>query len=398
MGWKETNRVELREEFVELVRMEGLGVSELCRRFGISRKTGYKWLARAAQATGPGECWAMDRSRRPHGSPWRTPAEVEQHVLGLRRAHPAWGGRKLARRLQDLGHRDVPSPSTITEILRRHGQLRREESLKRGPVQRFERAEPNDLWQMDFKGPVRTEDGRRCHPLMVVDDCSRYLVLGRVLPDERGPGVRLALSEAFRTHGLPREMLMDNGSAWGGPARTPTRLTVWLMRLFIQVTHGRPYHPQTQGKCERLNRTLQAEVLSPGQRWCNSEAFQAAIDRFRRTYNHERPHESLQMEAPTRHYRPSPVAFPEGPLPPIEYLDGDIVRRVQPSGAISLGSTHYNVGRGFAGEPVALRPTVHDGVYDVYYCHSFIQRLDVRENGFVKYQAKQSPRPRYEED
>lgn len=375
--------MELREEFVELVRMKGLGVSELCRRFGISRKTGYKWLGRAADCEA-GQRWAMDLSRRPHGSPWRTSAEIESRVLALRREHPAWGGRKLARRLQDLGHREVPSPSTITEILRRHGELRREESLKRGPLQRFERAEPNDLWQMDFKGPVRTEDGRRCHPLMVVDDCSRYLVLGRVLSHERDKPVRQALTDAFRTHGLPREMLMDNGAVWRGSPSAPTRLTVWMMRLFIQVTHGRPYHPQTQGKCERLNRTLEAEVFSLRRRFSDWAECQAAIDWFRRTYNHERPHESLAMEAPARHYRPSAVAFPEGPLPPIEYLDGDIVRRVQPSGAISFNNTHYTVGRGFAREPVALRPTVHDGVYDVYYCHSFIRRLDVRENGFVK--------------
>lgn len=379
MPFRETDRMCQRRELIDLMRMQdGPSRAELCRRFGVSRKTAYKWLARADGEPG----WEQDRPRRPVDSPLRTAAAVEEAVVAVRREHPAWGGRKIRRVLQDRGMRHVPSASTVTAICRRAGLVEPGESLGRGPHVRFERAEPNELWQMDFKGPVQTESGARCHPLVVVDDRSRYCIALRGLADETGAGVQAALADAFRAHGMPLQMLMDNGAAWGGRGSV-TRLEAWLMRLHVDVVHGRPYHPQTQGKCERLNRTLKAEALCEGARFADIAACQAALDRFRRTYNHERPHEALAMAVPALRYRPSRVAFPET-LPPVEYLEDDLVRRVTKAGSISVGSAFYIVGRAFAGEPVALRATAHDGTYDVYYCHSLVRRLDLREPDHVK--------------
>ena len=181
--------------------------------------------------------------------------------LAVRAEHPAWGGRKIRRRLQDLKHPAVPSASTITAILHRQGRIAAAASAGHKPFERFERAAPNELWQMDYKGHFATRAGR-CHPLTVVDDHSRYAVGLRACGDERGGTVQAELSAIFRRYGLPERMLMDNGSPWGSDAlHRHTWLTVWLLELGIAVSHGRPYHPQTQGKDERFHRTLTAEVI-----------------------------------------------------------------------------------------------------------------------------------------
>lgn len=179
----------MRREFVMLAAREGANRRELCRRYSISPTAGYKWLGRSA---GREEDLA-DRSRRPQASPGRTPAAMEGLVLGLRERHPAWGGRKLRRRLLDLGHNGVPSASTITAILRRHGRMDPQEAARHAPWQRFERAEPNELWQMDLKGHFALDRGR-CHPLTVLDHCSRFALGLEARPDEAAVGSRTGLS------------------------------------------------------------------------------------------------------------------------------------------------------------------------------------------------------------
>lgn len=255
MPWRECSKMEARREFVSLAEVEGANVSLLCKRFGISRKTGYKWLRRSQ--TEAGESLA-DRSRRPRHTPGRTLEKMEVAVLGVRDEHPAWGGRKIRRRLQDCGERGVPAASTIGEILRRQGRLDESEAAQHRPFQRFEHAQPNDLWQMDFKGYFGLGDGTNCHPLTVLDDHSRYALGLRACDNERRETVESELREVFRCYGLPLLMLMDNGPPWGSGdwSNRYTGLVVWLLRLGVRVTHGRPYHPQTQGKDERFHRTL----------------------------------------------------------------------------------------------------------------------------------------------
>ena len=232
---------------------------ELCRRFGISPTTGYKWLERFRVG---GEAGLSDRPRRPQHSPGRTGSEIEEMVLKVRDTHPAWGGRKLRAWLSARGHELLPSPSTITAILRRHGRIDPSEGAKHRAWQRFEHLEPNQLWQMDFKGHFAMLEGR-CHPLTVLDDHSRFSLGLEACGDERTQTVQQRLTRIFRRYGLPERMVMDNGAPWGHDAdHHHTPLTVWLLRLGISVSHGRPYHPQTQGKDERFHRTLKAEVFA----------------------------------------------------------------------------------------------------------------------------------------
>jgi transposase InsO family protein len=383
MPWKEHSIVDQREEFVRLALVAGANRRALCRRFGISRSKGYKWLKRYASE---GRQGLADRSRRPLSSPRRSAEAVEASVLRIRaQSNEAWGGRKIAKVMQRQGAGKVPAPSTITAILRRHGKIEAPERDTRGAFRRFERAAPNELWQMDFKGHFALSQGR-CHPLTVLDDHSRYAIGLQACGDERDLTVRERLTPAFRRYGLPFAMLMDNGSPWGDAGNQPfTAFTAWLIRLGIRVTHGRPYHPQTQGKDERFHRTLKAEVLNRNT-FCDLAHCQRAFDEWRRIYNHERPHEALQLAPPDARYQPSPRPFPEH-LPPIEYGPGDLVRKVDREGLISFKNRPCRIGKAFRGEPVALRYTDEDGVFSVHYCVQRVGKLDLRDKaepgGFV---------------
>lgn len=375
MPWKETTNVLLRTEFIHLARMEGANLSELCRRFGISRKTGYKWLKRYQEA---GESGLVDRSRRPHHSPQQSRVEIEGQVLQVRQAHPVWGGRKIKAYLEQQGPAEWPSPSTITAILRRNQHLDAIEAGKHRPFQRFEMEQPNQLWQMDFKGYFALAAGGYCHPLTVLDDHSRFLVGLKACPNETSQTVQAQLGEIFRCYGLPERMLMDNGAPWGDEANSPyTRLTAWLIRLGVQISHGHPYHPQTQGKDERLHRTLKAELLSQ-QALTSLPECQEHFDQWRQGYNYQRPHEALQMQPPISRYQPSPRPFPES-LPPIVYEPGDILRKVDEAGKISFHNRIFRVGKAFRHQPVALRPTLTDGDFEVIFCQQKVARISLRE-------------------
>jgi transposase InsO family protein len=349
----------------------GANISELCRRFQISRQTGYKWLNRSLMA----EAGTQDRSRRPHVSPKRTSPAVEAKVLALRQRYPFYGGRKLRRRLtNDLEVPQPPAASTITAILQRNGLLSPERRLKRD-WQRFEADGPNDLWQMDFKGHVPVGQGR-CHPLTVLDDHSRFNMCLDACANEQGATVQRQLTLVFQRYGLPERMLTDNGPPWGASGQEAhTRFSAWLMRLGVTVSHGRPHHPQTQGKEERFHRTLKLEVLNRRPVWHHLEEMQLAFDSWRHEYNFERPHEALGLEPPASRYTASRRPFP-GELPPIEYDQDLAVRKVKENGSIKFQSRYAFVGKAFAREPVGLRQ-VGEGEWDVYYCHQRIVHLDL---------------------
>jgi transposase InsO family protein len=362
MPWLEVSAMSLRQEFVTFAQQEGANIRALCRQFAISPKTGYKWLQRA-QAQEPANL--TDRSRRPHQSPNRTPEAIEHQVLVLRDRHPSWGGRKLHHRLRAEGRTEVPSPSTITAILRRHGRLDPAQSAHHTAWQRFEQAHPNDLWQIDFKGPLALSQGQ-CHALSVLDDRSRFLVGLRACPNQQEATVRAHLTTLFQRYGLPWRILIDNGPPWGAAgSESLTALEVWFLQLEIAVSHGRPYHPQTQGKVERFHGTLETEI---GRDWSYPDhvAAQGAFDRWRTIYNHQRPHEAVGMAVPARHYHPSPRPFPVV-LPAMAYQPGDLLRTVQRDGRISYRDQNYPVGKGPRGQRVALRPTTTVGVFDIYF-------------------------------
>jgi transposase InsO family protein len=374
MPWQQVTPMSQKKEFMHLAQREGANISRLCRYFQVSRKTAYKWLDRYRRE---GEAGLREQGRRPRSSPGATPPAMEAAVLELRQAHPAWGGRKLRARLLARGWREVPAASTITAILRRHGRLDPREGDKHRPWRRFEAEAPNDLWQMDFKGHFALAQGR-CHPLTVLDDYSRYALGLEACADERGVTVKARLTGIFRRYGLPRKMLMDNGSPWGADAAHPyTPLTVWLLKLGVQVAHSGPYHPQTLGKDERFHRSLKAEVLQYCQ-GLDLAGCQQRLACWRLIYNLERPHEALGLAPPVSRYRESPRSFPEK-LPAWDYGPGDQVRKVQAQGWISFRGQEFRLGKAFRGESVALRPTLTHGVWEVFFGPHGIAQIDERE-------------------
>lgn len=371
MAFREVSAMAEKEEFVRLARAPGANVRALCRRYGISPTIGYKWLARFEAEGAPG---LAERSRRPLNQPARSDEAVEAGVLEIRRAHPAWGGRKIAARLKAL-RRPAPAPSTVTEILRRHGEPIGQHGGGQKRFIRFEHEAPNDLWQMDFKGHVAMAQGR-LHPLTVLDDHSRFAVVLEACADERGETVKTVLIKAFRRYGLPHTMITDNGGPWGGAAMQArfTGLSVFLIEQDIRVTHARAYHPQTMGKDERFHRSLKAEALS-GPAFADLDCAQRALTRWRDVYNLERPHEALGLVPPIARYGMSPRAFRET-IEPFAYGGDDCVRRVD-SARISFRGRRLLVPKAFQGKHVALRPTARDGVYDLYFRAQKIAELDL---------------------
>ncbi len=372
MPWRTRTVVSERDEFVRRRLSLRTSMTALCREFGISRNAGYELMRRYAEGESNG---LADRSSRPNTSPRQTAAELEARVCELRIKYRFWGGRKLHRMLKNEGIDTPPAPSTITDILRRNGLLLPERRLKRD-WQRFEAAQPNDLWQMDFKGHFPIANGR-CHPLTVTDDHSRFNLCLGACGDETAETVRAQLERVFETFGLPDVMLMDNGSPWGSAQAHPhTQLTAHLIRLGITVKHGRPYHPQTQGKEERFHRTLKLELLSWHAGWPDLAAVQASFDAYREIYNQVRPHQSLGYDVPADHYRASHRTLAEARRP-FEYESQDEKRKVQEKGRISFRGRQFLISRAFVGETVALRAS-GDGVWEVYYRHQRLNSIDLR--------------------
>ena len=369
MPWKVRSIMSARHEFVLLAAHPDANIRALCRRFGVSSATAYKWLERFQHE---GVSGLADRSRQPHCSPRKTAPLIEDAVLGLRRKHPAWGGRKLHRRLLDLGQQQVPSPSTITAILKRNQMIDAAETAKHQAFLRFEHEAPNDLWQMDFKGDFMVGRGR-CYPLTILDDHSRFALAVRACPKISTEIARALLTNVFRRYGLPQRITCDNGPPWGAGNSKYTKLGVWLLRLGIAVSHSRPYHPQTQGKDERFHRTLQAEVVSY-LKVADLDSCQTQFEQWRQVYNTERPHEALGLKVPATRYQPSQRAYPER-LPVIEYGPNDIVRKVKGYGHIKYKNREYHIGSAFAGLAVALRFTTTDGLFDVYFCQIRIGQI-----------------------
>jgi len=368
----------LRREFVELAGQEGANRRALARRFGVSPKTAYKWLTRFAQ---DGAAGLADRSHRPHSAPRRSVPDLEAAVVALRMQHPAWGGRKISRRLFDLDGTQV-APSTVTSILHRHGLVREEASAAATAWARFEHAEPNQLWQIDFKGHFDTPTGR-CHPLTALDDHSRFNLVLKACARTDRQAVQPWLIDAFRRYGLPVRINADHGAPWGAPAAPYhglSRLSVWLICLGIRVSHSRPGHPQTNGKEERFHRSLKAEVLN-GRGFDDLGEVQRAFDRWRGIYNCERPHEALNLVTPASRYRVSPRAYPEQ-LPSIEYGPDDTVYRVPSNGWLRIAGRPIKVSNALTGLPIAVRPHPgQDGVLDLYFCHQRFMRMDLRDRG-----------------
>jgi transposase InsO family protein len=372
MGWREVSVADQRREFVMLASLEGANVSSLCRRFGISRQTGHLWLRRHAA----GEEAFADRSRRPLHSPDRVAESLEAQILAVRDAHPAWGARKIAAVLRRSGI-ESPGISSIHRVLRRHGRVAPDSPGR--AYGRFERAAPNELWQMDFKGRVLLANGDWLYPFTVIDDHSRFALELGACANQQTPTVKSRLEMALRHHGLPEEIYVDNGSPWGGgqPGRW-TPLRVWLLKLGIWTIYATPYHPQGRGKNERFHGSMDAEIFNLVRLRDFDEA-QAALDHWRHVYNRERPHQSLDFATPAERYRSSIRSFPET-LPSPQYDEDEIVRRVDKTkGYVSFRHRLWRTPEAFAGETVAIRPRLPDGRFAICFGAYEIATIDFNE-------------------
>ena len=376
MPWQEVSIMDQRREFVRLAMQEGANRRELCRRFGIHPDTGYKWLGRWSS---DGEL--ADRSRRPHSSPSRCDRLIEEQIVAVRDAHPAWGARKIARCLEREGI-EPPATSTVHEVLRRYGRITAPAGGAAAHL-RFEKPAPNLLWQMDFKGWFSLADGRRCHPLTVLDDHSRYDLCLEACANEQADTVRARLERTFRRYGLPEAFFVDNGGPWGDSCgQRWTRLCVWLLKLGVAVLHSRPYHPQSRGKNERFHRTLQAEVVAL-KRFRSFAETQRAFDAWRMVYNLERPHEALDLEVPASRYHSSIRSMPER-VPQVEYDEHEVVRTVPLSkDYIGFKGRRWIVPRAFRGERVAIRPLTVDGRHGVFFGAYQIATINLTSNESV---------------
>jgi len=375
VSWKEVSTLQLRTEFVSLARQEGANIKELCRRYNISRTTAYKWLKRFEEE---GAAGLIDQSRRPLSSPGKTTAAPEKQILDLNLEHTGWGARKIKRHLEDKGH-VMPAPSTVHAILKRNDRIDPAASLVK-PFIRFEHPQPNDLWQMDFKGHVGLRAGR-CHPLTLLDDHSRFSLAIAACANEKRETVQRHLISVFRRYGLPRRMTMDNGPPWGHEGDVYTGLELWMMRQGIEVCHSRPYHPQTQGKLERFHRSMKAELLTD-RTLIDLDAAQQTFDQWRKIYNHQRPHQALNFNVPASRYWQSELCYQEVPAE-LEYGDDDEVRTVQANGELNWRGWELKLGRAFTGERVGLRRTLEDGKHDVYWGRHRVAQIDMNARSVI---------------
>ncbi len=372
MPWENRGTMSMKEEFIKRALSQTVNFSQLCQEFKISRKTGYKWLNRYTEE---GILGLVEHSKRPIVCPDQTSNEMVDLILEIQKQYPAWGGRKLRQVLINQGHQDLPCEKTFNRLLSKHREIYIQKPVK--AFIRFERSQPNELWQMDFKGHFQIEEGR-CHPLTILDDHSRFSICLKACLSESEACVRQALEDCFRQYGLPDAMTMDNGSPWkGSPPFRLSRLTVWLMRLGIKVSHSRPYHPQTQGKDERFHRTLKEEVLKFYQ-FKNLADIQQRFDEWREVYNCIRPHDGINLQCPAQRYKPSLKLFPER-LEPLEYPFADEIRKVGVCGTISFKDKAYFVGEHLSKEYVGLVEK-EEGTFDVYFATTKIQRLNLRNN------------------
>lgn len=347
MPWESKTVEKLREEFV-LASQESQNFSSLCREFGISRRTGYKWVERFTNGLE-----LKDQSRKPNLIANKTPKEVEKAILSLRYQNPGWGAKTIKKVLENHGHQNIPCIKTVNNILNRNGCILREESEKRKQYISFQKQHCNEMWQTDFKGDFGLNDGTRCYPLDILDDCSRYLI--KIVPSPNTKNVVIPTFEsAFREYGMPNSILSDNGGQFAGFKQGYTQFEKWLMCLDILPIHCRIKHPQTQGKIERFHRTLKDELL----KYNNFEDINDAdnkIQLWREKYNNIRPHEALNMLTPSDVYVKSNRAY-TGIIKPYEYGGEYPILKVNCKGYISFEFQRLYFSETFIGEYIEFRP------------------------------------------
>lgn len=374
MSWNSARSVEeVRSEFLRRMSEGQSSVRALCREYGISPKTAYKWKRR--QAAGGS---LQDRSRRPRTTPNATSSEMVSEIMSLRNAHPTLGGAKISIMLRNRGLEGVPSGSTVTEILRRRNLLDPRAVAAATHLMRYVKSRPNEMWQMDFKGHFLLHSGERCHPLNVIDDYSRYAVVSAPLLRETFGAVKPCLISAFRENGVPESILCDNGNPWGTAQKNGiTAFETWAMELDILTLHGRPVHPQTQGKEESFNKSWKREVLLKLGPRPDIQDVMTETEAFRSFYNDERPHFGIGGKCPRELYRKSEREYVES-VSEWSYAGDCDVKYVNCKGYVSMGRCLVYVGEGLIGKRIAVRPSsTHPDSVNLLFRNFRIGRLDM---------------------
>jgi transposase InsO family protein len=376
MPWKECSVMEERLRFVARL-LEGESMSDVCREFGVSRKTGYKLLERYREE---GPVALADRSRRPVRYANQLPAQVESLIVTSKREKPHWGARKirelLVRRL--AGDVRVHATSTIHAVLDRYGLVRRmgKKRHRATGTPLSTGAAPNDLWSTDFKGEFKLGNGRYCYPLTVTDNASRFLLLCEAMESTREAPVIAAFERLFHERGLPDAIRTDNGLPFASPNGlfNLSKLSVWWLRLGIAVERIRPGHPQQNGRHERMHLTLKQQTARPSAQ--NAIQQQERFDAFLAEFNGERPHEALAMQRPADVYTPS--RRPYQGLPDIEYPLHDRDVLVTACGRLCMHRKKINISAVLAGQRLGIRE-VDEGIWLVSFMHYDLGYIDLEQ-------------------
>lgn len=364
MPWKEQVLMDQKTQFVSEYLRDSLSFTELCQRYHISRKTGYKWINRY-ELEGP--AGLVDRSRRPHSSPEQTPEAMRLAIIDARRRHPSWGAKKLLKLLERKDpHCHWPSRWTVCEILKREGLVRRKTQRRKighpgRPISLV--TAPNHLWCVDFKGQFKTRDGRYCYPLTVTDCYSRYLIGCQGLLSTETSGAKEVFKHLFQKYGLPAAIRSDNGTPFASTALARlSELSVWWIQLGIRPELIQPGKPHQNGQHERMHRTLKAETTRPPA--ANLAQQQKLFNNFRREYNQIRPHEGIGLERPATLYEASSRRLPKK-VPALVYPPHFETRLVSKNSGIRWNSQWVAVSHTCAGLHVGLEEVDH-GLWDVY--------------------------------
>lgn len=373
MPWETKGIVMLREEFVKLALKKSSNISELCRRFNISRSVGYDWLNRYKKY---GLAGLEDKSRKPSSCPHKTDQATVNTILAIKEEHPFWGAKKIAVIAKRQGGIEVPSITTINKILKDHDLV--EPRVKTGKLtERFEHKYPNVLWQMDFKGHFGYFEGR-CHPLTIIDDHSRYSIALEPCRDQKRYTVQNHLISCFQRFGIPKRINVDNGTPWGAMYECAryTSLSVWLIKLGIVVSYSQPGRPQTNGKDERFHRTLKQEIIRPNYFYSLDE-IKRAMSAWQDQYNYIRPHEAIGMAVPADRYQMSPRPY-VAVIEPYEYANDLIIRRTSVRGRISYEGRQIYVGTPFQKEDIGILHHAAEDTIFIYFRHQHLGSVDLK--------------------
>ena len=374
MPWKETCVMDERLVLVKRYREGQVPMAELCRCAGISRKTAYKWVARYAAE---GRAGLEDRSRAPHVQARQTPLAVIEELVALKQKHRSWGPKKLVAVLRSREPEVAwPAPSTVSAILDARGLVKRRKSRRQTPPYPEPLSAcdaPNEVWSADYKGQFKTGDGRYCYPLTLADGCSRFVLGCHGLVQVNRIYAQPIFQRVFEAYGLPKTIRTDNGPPFANRGLGISRLTAWWLKLGIRHERIEPGHPEQNGRHERMHRTLKAETTKPPAKTMRGQ--QRRFDRWRETFNYERPHEAIGLRPPADLYEVSGRAYP-ATLPDVIYPDSFIMRKVRQNGSIKWHSQLIFTSYSLVGEPIGLE-RIDDQRWRVYFAQQPIGILDI---------------------